>query len=199
MKQVIVTVVLLVVHCSGRSRRVRVSAASMAGIDDSASRRFTFAVENSVGRSFIARSMHSAGHRHFVYNQTMNVEEHYDVALSRIAAAMAEPARVRMLYCLMDGHARTSTELAAVAEVSPSTASVHLALLKERQLVKVLVQGKYRYHSLAGRSVATTLEALQVAAGGPRPQNLPTTPPPPPAPPPRYHHTPRADADPRPY
>ena len=33
-------------------------------------------------------------------------------AVSRIAAAIGEPARARMLYCLMDGQARTSTELA---------------------------------------------------------------------------------------
>ena len=55
-----------------------------------------------------------------------------------------------MLYCLMDGHARTSTELAVVAEVSPSTASVHLNRLKMEHLVKVLVQGKHRYYSLEG-------------------------------------------------
>ena len=40
------------------------------------------------------------------------------------AAAIGEPARARMLYFLLDNGARTSTELAVVAEVSPSTASV---------------------------------------------------------------------------
>jgi DNA-binding transcriptional ArsR family regulator len=121
--------------------------------------------------------MHKAKHRHFVYNQTMDVGQHHDLSVSSIAAAIAEPARVRMLYCLMDGHARTSTELAAVADVSPSTASVHLARLKQHQLVKVLAQGKYRYYSLAGRSVATALEALRVAAGGSGSKFVPTTPP----------------------
>ena len=43
-----------------------------------------------------------------------------NAAVSGIAAAIGEPARARMLYCLIDGHARTSTELAIVAEVSPS-------------------------------------------------------------------------------
>jgi DNA-binding transcriptional ArsR family regulator len=51
-------------------------------------------------------------------------------SVSRIAAAIGEPARARMLHCLMDGHTRASTELAIVAEVSPSTASVHLNRLK---------------------------------------------------------------------
>ena len=99
-----------------------------------------------------------------------------DTSLSGVAAAIAEPARARMLCCLMDGHARTSTELAAVAEVSPSTASVHLARLKEQHLVNVLAQGKHRYYSLAGASVATALEALMVVAGGSRQRFVPNTP-----------------------
>jgi DNA-binding transcriptional ArsR family regulator len=90
---------------------------------------------------------------HFVYDEIM-VADTADATVSQVAAAIGEPARTRMLYCLMDGHARTSTELAIVAEVSPSTASVHLACLKERRLVKVLTQGKYRYYSLEGPRVA---------------------------------------------
>ena len=38
-----------------------------------------------------------------------------ETAVSRIAAAIGERARSRMLYCLMDSHARTSTELAGIA------------------------------------------------------------------------------------
>jgi len=97
--------------------------------------------------------------------------------VSRIAAAIAEPARTRMLYCLMDGHARTGTELAAVAEVSASTASAHLARLRHQKLVKVLNQGRYRYYSLEGPEVATALEALTVLAGVPRDRFVPSTPP----------------------
>jgi len=70
-----------------------------------------------------------------------------------------------MLYCLLDGHARTGTELAILAEVSPSTASVHLARLVQHQLVTVQSQGRHRYVSLAGASVARALEALTVVAG----------------------------------
>ena len=70
-----------------------------------------------------------------------------------------------MLYCLMDGHARTSTELAIVAEISPSTASVHLNRLKTERLIKVLVQGKHPYYSLDGPHVASVLEGLSVLGG----------------------------------
>jgi DNA-binding transcriptional ArsR family regulator len=113
----------------------------------------------------------------FVYRASMDVESlHPDVAVSRIAAAIGEPARARILYCLLDGHARTSTELSVVAEVSPSTASVHLNRLTESRLVKVLVQGKHRFYSLEGPDVAATLEGLSVLAGGPRQKFEPRTP-----------------------
>jgi DNA-binding transcriptional ArsR family regulator len=91
-----------------------------------------------------------------------------DIEVSRIAAAIGEPARARMLYCLLDGRARTSTELAMVAEVSPSTASVHLDRLKAVHLVKVFAQGRHRYYSIEGPHVANALEGLSVLAGRPR-------------------------------
>lgn len=106
----------------------------------------------------------------------MDVEYQADDAAARIAAAIGEPARARMLYCLMDNHARTGTELAAVAEVSPSTASVHLQRLKTERLVKVRVQGKHRYYSLEGPAVARVLEGLSVLAGGSREKFEPNTP-----------------------
>lgn len=105
----------------------------------------------------------------------MNVEP-AETAVSRIAAAIAEPARARMLCLLLDGHARTSTELAVAAGVSPSTASVHLARLLERRLVAVAAQGKHRYYRLAGPAVAAAVEALLVAAGDARKPWTPSTP-----------------------
>ena len=105
----------------------------------------------------------------------MNVE-HHDDAAAGIAAAIGEPARARMLYCLSDGRARTGTELAIVANVTPSTASVHLQRLKARRLVKVFAQGKHRYYSLEGANVASALEALSVLAGGAREAFVPNTP-----------------------
>jgi hypothetical protein len=81
-----------------------------------------------------------------------------------------------MLYCLMDGRARTSTELAMVAEVSPSTASAHLNRLSVEHLVRVAAQGKHRYYSLAGTGVAKALEGLSALAGGRRNTFTPNTP-----------------------
>jgi len=91
-----------------------------------------------------------------------------DVAAARIAAAIAEPARARMLYSLMDRRARTSTELAIVAGITPSTASVHLDRLKTARLVRVQAQGRHRYFTLESPAVARLLEGLSVLAGAPR-------------------------------
>ena len=106
----------------------------------------------------------------------MNVEDQADGSVSRIAAAIGQPARARMLYCLVDGRARTSTELAMVADVTPSTASVHLHRLKAQRLVRVFAQGKHRYYGLEGANVAAVLEALSVLAGGSRDVFVPNTP-----------------------
>ena len=117
---------------------------------------------------------------HFVYHQTMdvpvNAEDHADAAVSKIAAAIGEPSRARMLYSLVDGRARTSTELAMLAEITPSTASVHLHRLQMQRLVKVLAQGKHRYYSLEGANVTAALEALSVLAGGSHDVFVPNTP-----------------------
>ena len=106
----------------------------------------------------------------------MNARTEPELALSRIAAAIGEPARARILCCLLDGRARTSTELAAVAEVTPSTASVHLNRLKAESLVKLFAQGKHRYYSLQGMEVARALEALSVVAGSSGSRFVPNTP-----------------------
>lgn len=100
----------------------------------------------------------------FDYDKSMDVDD-ADASVAAVAAAIAEPARTRMLCRLLDGCARTSTELATVAGVSPSTASVHLARLSAQRLVKVAAQGRHRYYSLHDSSVATALEALTIVAG----------------------------------
>jgi DNA-binding transcriptional ArsR family regulator len=106
----------------------------------------------------------------------MDAHQTADEAVSSIAMAIGEPARTRMLLCLVDGLSRTSTELAVIGEVSPSTASVHLNRLKAENLVKVQAQGRLRYYSLAGPNVARALERLSVLAGARRTDFEPKTP-----------------------
>ena len=86
-------------------------------------------------------------------------------AVSRVAGAIGDSSRARMLCCLMDGRARTSTELAIAAGVSRSMASEHVARLRREKLVKLYLQGRHRYCSLAGPEIASILEQLCVGVG----------------------------------
>lgn len=81
-----------------------------------------------------------------------------------------------MLDALLDGRARTATELAVLAEVTPATASAHLQRLRDARLVAMRAQGKHRYYALSGADVARALEALSVLAGGPAQPFVPRTP-----------------------
>lgn len=114
-------------------------------------------------------------HPCFVYRKNMDVGES-NARISAVAAAIAEPARTHMLCRLLDGCARTSTELAIVGGVSPSTASVHLAKLVEQNLVKVVAQGRHRCYSLRDANVAAAIEALTLVAGSAGHPFKPTTP-----------------------
>jgi DNA-binding transcriptional ArsR family regulator len=86
----------------------------------------------------------------------------HDVAA--VARLFADPARARILAALADGRSLAATVLADEAGVSPSSASAHLSRLHDAGLVAVERSGRYRYHRLANRDVATALEALMVLA-----------------------------------
>lgn len=81
-----------------------------------------------------------------------------------------------MLYCLVDNRARTSTELAAVADVGTSTASAHLDRMLRARLLTVQAQGRHRYYCLAGPEVGRVLEALSAMAGSVSPGFIPSAP-----------------------
>lgn len=83
-----------------------------------------------------------------------------ELSMVAIAAAMSETSRMKMLCAMMDGRAWTATELSAVAEVVPSTASAHLARLLSGGLISCLSQGRHRYYRLAGNDVAGLIETL---------------------------------------
>jgi DNA-binding transcriptional ArsR family regulator len=88
--------------------------------------------------------------------------------MAEVAALVGDPARANMLSALFDGRSLTATELAYAANVSPPTASGHLAKLLDARLVLLVKQGRHRYYRLAGPDVGHMLEAIAtVAAGGP--------------------------------
>lgn len=105
----------------------------------------------------------------------MDVEQS-ELRLANVAAAIADPARARMLCCLLDGRARTATELAVVAQKSPSTASSHFQKLLEQGLVTLVSRGKHRYFQLASADVAKALEGLLSLTSFESPAFKPSTP-----------------------
>jgi DNA-binding transcriptional ArsR family regulator len=100
----------------------------------------------------------------------MDVTPSVDEGAHTIAAAIGDPGRSKMLFALLDNRARTATELAIVADLRASTASSHLARLKEERLVKVVKQGRHRYYTLYSSDVATVLEGLLALSGATMPR-----------------------------
>lgn len=80
--------------------------------------------------------------------------------LEKMAILIGEPARIKMLWALMDGRAYTATELALTAEVSAQSASMHLSKLVQGKLLRVISQGRHRYYSYHRDEVAYVVEAL---------------------------------------
>lgn len=95
--------------------------------------------------------------------QQRNVSDDSDAleqAIVSVAAAMADPSRVKMLSALMDGRAWTATELSAVTDVAPSTASAHLNRLINSGLIVCVAQGRHRYYRLTGSDIAMLIENM---------------------------------------
>ena len=83
---------------------------------------------------------------------------------ARVAAAIGDATRARMLGALMDGASRPAGEIARAAGVHASTASAHLARLVEEGLLSLQAQGRHRYYRVSDPEVAHALEALSVLA-----------------------------------
>ena len=94
----------------------------------------------------------------------MSSDTPHEPRIARVAAAMADPARSRMLAYLLSGEYASAGELARTASVTPATASGHLAKLLEAGLIACEPRGRHRYYRLAGPDVAHALEALALVA-----------------------------------
>ena len=95
-----------------------------------------------------------------LHPEHLSDDDTLELSVAAVAAAMADPSRVKMLCALMDGRAWTATELSVAAGVAASTASAHLSKLVDSQLVCFLSQGRHRYYRLAGKEVARLIEMM---------------------------------------
>jgi DNA-binding transcriptional ArsR family regulator len=82
--------------------------------------------------------------------------------LSVTASLLSDPGRAAILLRLMSGLTLPAGELAVTANVTPQTASEHLAKLVRGRLLNVERQGRHRYYRLASTEVADAVEALLV-------------------------------------
>lgn len=87
-----------------------------------------------------------------------------DVDIPAVARVLADPVRVRLLLALGQDRELTAGELAALAAVSPSAASFHLARLVEACFLRAQQRGKHRYFEIANPAVPRAVEALAVLA-----------------------------------
>ena len=88
-----------------------------------------------------------------------------DANVAAVAALVGDSTRATMLDVLMDGGAHPVGELARLAGVAASTASEHLARLRDGGLVVREVVGRESRYRLASAEAAEALEALaRVAA-----------------------------------
>ena len=93
-----------------------------------------------------------------------------DAAVAPVAALFADPARVAMLWALSDGREVSAGELALLAGIARSTASLHLAKLVEGGLVAARPDGRHRHYRLTRPEAVRALEALAVLAPGRAPR-----------------------------
>ena len=87
-----------------------------------------------------------------------------DADVAAVARVLADPARVRLLLALGQDRQLAAGELAALAGLSPSAASFHLARLVEACFLHVHQRGKHRYFHIANPALPRAVEALAVLA-----------------------------------
>jgi DNA-binding transcriptional ArsR family regulator len=84
--------------------------------------------------------------------------------IAALAAPLADPARARMVGLLMDGRARTVTELGAATGLTKASASEHVARLLDAGFLRAERQGRHKYLTLASPAVARLIEAMMALA-----------------------------------
>jgi DNA-binding transcriptional ArsR family regulator len=91
--------------------------------------------------------------------------------LRESALLLGEHSRLKILWALLDRRAYTAGELALVADLSASTASMHLAKLLDAGWISVTPRGRHRYYSIADDTVAHAVEAIGAVSSGVAPRS----------------------------
>jgi DNA-binding transcriptional ArsR family regulator len=84
--------------------------------------------------------------------------------IAALAAPLADPARALMVTLLMDGRARTVTELGHATGLTKASASEHVARLEAAGFLRAARQGRHKYLTLASPEVARLIESMMALA-----------------------------------
>jgi DNA-binding transcriptional ArsR family regulator len=95
---------------------------------------------------------------------------HEQPDIPRIAGLLADAARAKILWSLIDGTTRPAGELAYAANISAQSASAHLAKLVEGGLLESEAQGRHRYFRIASAEVAGVIEGMASLSAATRPR-----------------------------
>jgi DNA-binding transcriptional ArsR family regulator len=87
--------------------------------------------------------------------------------IAALAAPLADPARARMVTLLMDGRARTVTELGAATGLAKASASEQAAKLLDAGFLRAERQGRHKYLTLASPEIAHLVETMMAMASQP--------------------------------
>lgn len=90
--------------------------------------------------------------------------------IARIANLLADPARAKIVWTLIDGTTRPAGELAYAANISAQSASAHLSKLVQGGLLGAEAQGRHRYFRIASTDVASLVESMASLSAATRPR-----------------------------
>lgn len=85
--------------------------------------------------------------------------------IAALATAIADPTRVMICTCVLDGRAWTLTELSRALGLPMSSTSEHVSILIDRGVLAERRQSRHRYVQLASADIADWLEHTGALAG----------------------------------
>jgi len=92
------------------------------------------------------------------FTDSFNVDVFPDIP--GVASLLANEARARIAWALIDGSSRSAGHLASCANISAQSASRHLALMLEGRLLEVESKGRARHYRIANSEVACMIESM---------------------------------------
>ena len=79
---------------------------------------------------------------------------------AEVSKTLAHPIRLAILHCLKDGE-KTVNELTQTIGASQSNISQHLALMRQRQIVKTRKSGSNIYYSVASPKISRACDIVR--------------------------------------